>query len=586
MLGTPLTQIKRAVRRHRDALLAITVLTVATLVTYFPRLKDGGWYGDDWSIHAGVTQHPGGLRDFIELWSHGPIGWRPWYYVYSSLFHNALGDNQRSYILLAVAIGIAVGIAVMLIVRRLGGSWLTAGVIGTLGTISPFATAPHLWASASPGGAALLLVLVAILIALHGLRAGMPWWKVVFWHAVAVVIALAGLTLYEIGATWFAAAGLLYLWVAGRERAPEGASLKQIVRAGYRLALPLWAVDLAVVAYWGSRAVDGTQLAQSSSKVDKGVELLGDGSQVLAGNFVVPFLPRGTAEVPIVSGVSLSAWAVIAILGVALLILVGGAVAAGRRGRPGRWTPLLIAGVGVAVAFLSWAVLISSGPYYTPVGALEGDRVNLAAAYGMAAMIWGVALGAGQFVSAAFAHGERKGRAWAPIAVPAVMLLILAVVGTSHVWRLTKNWNAATKGQNEIAYAVGRAFKGKPPANTIVLMTNNREYLPGGGEIAYTSWIVDGMVRSIYHDRTITGFPHRSNAQYLCRKKGVEPFYIQYSSTPDGIVPWDRLAFVDVENYGLWRPQNKKECEAALQQAALVPYPIKTYPETPAPGTT
>lgn len=367
---------------------------------------------------------------------------------------------------------------------------------------------------------------------------------------------------------------------------PEGASLKQILRSGYRVALPLWAIDLALVAYWGMRAIDSTQLTQSTSKIDKAIDLLGAGAQVLAASFFPPMLPRGTAEVPIVSGVSLSAGVVAAILGFALLVLVGGSIVAGRRGARGRWMPLLIAGSGVFVAYLSWFVLIGSGPYYTPTAALEGDRVNLAAAYGIGAMLWGVALAAAQLVTAALDHGVREQRSWAPVATPAILLLILVVVGTGHVWRLTENWNAATKGQNEIAYAVGRAFKGKPPANTIVLMTNNRDYLPGGGEIAYTSWIVDGMVRSVYHDRTITGFPHRSTAQYLCRKKGVEPFYIQYSSTPDGIVPYDRLAFIDVEHYGLWRPQNKQECQAALQQAALIPYDLKRYPETPAPGTT
>ena len=559
--------------RGREALWALLPL-LAGLLVFGPRITGGGFTADDWSnraFHMSVAEVPNFQGEpFSHRWLHLP---------YASIYDEAFGSATWAYLLWGVFTAGLLGVLVVQLLRRLGVPAPAAAAVGTLGVVFPYASITKIWFTAHVGHVSGALVVGGLLVALRGIDLGGRRGAAL--HGLAGVLFLTSLFLYEIALGLVLVSGPVYLVYARRGRSRA---------AAVRAAAPRWAFDLALVGFFYLRARAGTNFGgQSTTPLADRLQLLvEDGARNVLGAFV-PFLADEVRDDgnPIYSGAwfdvgpSLAALVAVLVFGVALV--VSGRARRFAEAGARRW------GVGVLLsvvaAFLGWLAIVPANDYYRPVPLdTEALRVNVLAAFGLAAVVV-TTVGGGLSVLRALA--PQIPRRWTAVAGGAALLLV-AVTYVRHVQFEVKIWNQASDEQLRVVDATTAALGPAADDEGLkVVLTDNRNFVPGGAEIFFTSWSLPGALRTKTRNFGLEAVPYRPAGQYQCRDEGLALFHLQYRFRQPDVQPLSygpTTYVVSVERRRSWRVTSQKQCDRLLRSLGL--QVLDENAETPALGGT
>lgn len=563
------------------------------LLVFLPRITGGAFTIDDWSNRSimTLTDRQGIIDGFLA----DPLSHRALHLPYVMLYDAILGSHQRAYLLWGVLTAALLGVLIAVLLRRSGAPAWVASAIGTLGVIYPYASVTKIWATAHVGHVTGALAIAGILVALRGLRARRRPARVA-WHALAMLLFLASLNLYEIALPIVCAGGLFYLVAIYRQDpGPADRRIPTLLRT-YRPALLRWVADLAMVIAWYS-SLSSTDIAKDTtySTGERLTQILSDGAQNVAGTFA-PFLKEGQREgvttvysgawlsTPVVVGVVVAV-VLFALACIALPALVG-RVDLARRAQAVRvrhW------GLGIAVAIIAayggWIAIVPANAYYRPLPYDSSAlRVNVLAAFGLAAVFVCTVGGAAALLRMLL--GPQRGfRAGAALVV--VALLAITVTYARHIRSEITLWNTASTEQIHVLGAVKTAFAGDPPGpGTTVFLTDNRNFVADGAEVFHNSWGFRSALRIMFQDPTLDGIPAREAAAYQCRRNGLAPFYVQYQygNATAAVAPYGKTILVSTAQHRKWELNDRRSCRRALKAADLTQIPVDA--ETPELGTT
>lgn len=510
----------------REAALASAGLALLAVLVFAPHVRHGGFYLDDWADAAAVLYPTGGggighvLSHFANMLSYC----RPVLIVLVPAKYALLGTHMRYYLALTAAIGVAAAILAYGVLRVLRVPWYHAGLIAALTIVYPWYDSTRLWGSASLSTIAVVVALAGLLVALVGLSRDS--WRL---HAVAVLLYLGSVLIYELTLPVIAAAGLLYL-----------------LRDGWQKARFRWAADLVAIGLGGlwdwahtPRAESG--LAHYASHL---WEIVTAGGELL-GRTLWPLGPHGH------TALSLGALFAIAAAGVAALAVSRASGRSDRGWGVREW--LLLGAGGLIVTALGWAMLIPANSYFTPSIYGFTNRVNGVAGFGMVIAVYAAL---GLFGSLAAPLFKR------PREAAVVLTLVLGIgLGAAYIHVLERHerlWDAAFQAE---AVAISRLEAAFPrlPHHTTVFAGNYPAYLTLGVPIFAATWDFDGMVKLRYRDGTLDGYPVTPELTLVCARKGVR---VQNGAEMGRTAPYGTARLLDLSTGMHSDPRSQRACRA------------------------
>jgi len=532
-------------------------LVALCALAYGPHVVDGGFYWDDWQLAARARFPPVSSPDFAGPIDLGLLAYRPLLALLLPGVHLLLGPRPELHILLGLALNVATAACFFAFLRELGTERGPATLMAALALIFPWSDSMRLWATAAINSFGVMLVLLAVVAALEGLRARERGRRLTL-TGVALVLLVLGVLTYEVAA----AAALLSVFLYRRE-------------VGWGAAVRRWALDALVVVAATAWVALNTPRSMEGLRglVDHGLDVLDDSITLLA-RAVEPFgaPPRGIA----LAGVALLVFA-------ALVVRGRLPAAAPARAELSRW--LAVAGAAAVGVLASYALIVPADRHYLPLGPGVNNRINLLAALPYSAMVVALAMLAATLaflaaregrpaarrdgeasarglprpwapVALAFARGLR--RPWAPVALAA---LLCAVVGAGWLDRTIddrRDWDLAAAEQERILAALERAVPADRPRWSTVYSFGVRQYVREGIPVFSVSWDLKGAARLRLDDRTLRAYSVAPDGRLACGATGVEPLgsaYDRHEATVYG-----HALFVDVRTLRAARIDDVADC--------------------------
>lgn len=512
-------------RRFTSGELALVGLGLAVLafLAFFPHMRHGGFYMDDWSNAAGALQPPGSPNAgaAIEYFADLTI-YRPVLVIYVPLTYFVFGMTMELH--LAWAAILAVFVATMLygVLRTLGVPWIHAWLVSSLTLLYPWFDSTRFWATASQISLSVGLTLAGLWLALVGLSR--QSWR---WHAAAVALYVTSILAYEITLPLIAAAGVIYT-----------------LRAGWRAARFRWLLDFCVAVAGAIWIAAHTKRSTStlSDSLEHLEQIVTEGGKLLGRTL----LPLGDERT------TLALCALFAIFAVGL-----GARLAFPERFPDRsgwglrgW--LLLTAGGVGVAALGWTMFIPADPYYTPTVYGMTNRVNGLAGIGLVMTVYGALGILGTLI------GQLRPRATVLALAITVSLGILLGAGFVDVLRRhTAIWNAAFAGERTAIDRLKAEFPRLPSWNTL-LVGGYPANQTLGVPILGSTWDLDGMVKMEWDDRTLGAYPILPGFEPRCRAEGVQ---IEALETT---VAYGTAILVDLGDGQRSKPRDRAACRHVI----------------------
>jgi hypothetical protein len=220
----------------------------------------------------------------------------------------------------------------------------------------------------------------------------------------------------------------------------------------------------------------------------------------------------GSAALPI-AGVSpwIGAGLVASVL---LAALVVRALAGDRelRAELGRW--LAIAAAGMIAALAAWAVYVPASDHYVPTAAGTVNRMNAAAAIGIAVLVYASAVLAVRVLGRL---ARAPSRAHGAVVAAAALALTCAYVARSLAD--ARPWDAAAADQRELLADMHAALPRLGPAATVYVVGAPASVGPGIPVLG-TTLDLTSAIRLSYSQPRLTGVPMGSGATIACGQRG------------------------------------------------------------------
>jgi hypothetical protein len=515
----------------REAIFACMTLAVVGILAFAPHILNGGFYLDDWANGAGALRPPGGpgvahaLSYFDKLTIYRPV-----LVLYVPLTYFVFGTHMAYQLAWAALLAIGVGAAVYGILRTLGVPLLHAWLIAAITIVYPWYDSTRLWETASQATLSILFVTCGLLLAITGLRR-----RSLRLHGCAATLYLLSILTYEVTLPFIAAAGVLY-----------------VLLAGWRLARPRWAMDLVAVLAGGLWV--GLQTSRESLGVSADLRHLGEiitsGGTILGRSLIAFGQPRTEIALVIV--------AVIAVMGFGL-IYVDRSV----KGQNGNWGPqnwLMMTGGGLVVATLGWIMYIPANPYYTPSVYGFTNRVNALAGFGLVIAVYGTFGIVGSITGRIWSRVKPSQVNLCATITTATLALVLGGVYVQVLERHTRIWDSAFRA--EMA-GIGEMRTQYPqlPHGVTLFTSDYPANQTLGVPIFSSSWDVNGMVKLQYKDGTLSAYPVLPGLTLVCRETGIG---LQGPGAPIVNVSYGKALLLDVHTGGHARPIDRRECNSTV----------------------
>jgi hypothetical protein len=461
-----------------ECLVAFVVLGIAGALIYGPHVRHGGLFSDDWGFAS--LLYEGSFQERYER-VRAVVGFRPVGALSIILRFSLLGIDARWHQAAVLASTVVMCTSVFLVLRMLRFQRLHAGAIALLILACPYADATRLWAIGSGANIALTAWLLGVAVALRGMSASTPGRRIAL-HAVAVALYVISLMQYEVGGVVVCLSALLYF-----------------TRGNWRRVLPRSAADIAaVVATLGLMAAEASVVPRAPSLWHH-AKLMFDGGVRLLVNTAVPF-----------------GWPSLALV----LVLLGGIALAGGlvawrspQGDPARrelvrW--LIVAGGGLVLAGAGWAMYVPAYEYYHPLAPGLSNRTNTMAAPGLIVTVYGLLMVAGLLV-------RRLSSGRVPALAVSLAAALVVLYGLADRERASARvWDSSYSYQRWITGTVQRQLPDLPPGSTVYTFGHPIVSENPGVPIFSTDWELNGAIRTLYRDQTISAFPAVTGSRVVC----------------------------------------------------------------------
>jgi hypothetical protein len=519
----------------KEVLIAFLALSAVAAVVFGTYVIHGGFHLDDWADAAGTFYPPGGRTvGNVLSYFQAIFDYRPVLIVFTPVKYSLLGSDPSLHLAWTVLFGVLISLLAYGILRTVRVPRHHAWMIAALALVYPWFDSVRLWGSGNPPLLGIALAFAGLWVALVGVRRRS--WRL---HALAAALYLLSILAYEIALPLIAAAGALYLLLAG-----------------WRVAGWRWAVDLAVVAAGGAWV--GTHTTRTVSSGLPGDlthmrEIVSGGKAILARTFD----PLGPD--PHTTFVLLLAVAVVA-AGVIAYVRLGNSRAA----EPGwglrEWLVLALGGLVVMV--LGWLIFVPADPYYTPNTLGIGNRVNALAGYGLVILAYAV-IGIAVAVLCAIWPAARR---WAPAATVALAVLL----GAAYVHVLDRHmgiWESAFESERTALERIERRYPDLPPGTTL-FTSEYPAYQAPGVAVFGTAWDLNAAVKLEYDDGLIGAFPVLPGLEVECRRDGVG---LRGEGAPPWTTPYGMAHLFNLTSGAQAEPRDRRQCEAVADRYVAGP---------------
>lgn len=480
------------------------LVVVLAVVAYGIRVREGGFSYDAWSYAVRYLIHAHGGTAGSTL---APLaGHRPINRLLATAFYTAFGLHSILYLVAGeVLLGI-MAISAYVFFRALGLRHIDATAIALLGWLFPFADSLHMiatWSIPSLGVTAYFLGSASALLALRseGRRAASL-------HALAVLLYVCSVLTYEIAAGPILLSALLY-----RTAVPWAKALRRGL-LDVAVIAPVLLVMLVVDTSSGSGNTQAYSLLSSGGSVHHAIEIAAQAVGLLS---LAMFPPGGavvTKTAVLISGV-------LAATTVAALALVTRRLTrfdSRAREQAVQWLRVACGGlIGAGAAYL---IFVPGIAYYHPLGHGDVNRMNVLAAFGMAAFVYAIARIVGIVAAKSL---DRSSSVASGIAV------VLAVaVGGLYVTadrEDAQRWVTAMRRQRAIFAEAHRAIPLPPRHSTILLegALSQNKVSPGVYAFSVDGGDLSAAIEVSYRDPSLLANPvvgPGAAKQYLRRAPG------------------------------------------------------------------
>jgi hypothetical protein len=452
-------------------------------------VRRGGFYYDDWSLVA-LGRFPGAGGLLHSLWLD--YGQRPGQVLYYAALDEAFGAAAGPRLALAGAMVVLQATCLYALLRCLAMRARDAAVIAVLVLTFPFSDSVLLWGVLSLTSLAISAALLGVILALRALQG--TGGRALALHAASLALYVASILSYEAFAVAGCLAGLLYAHVVGLRRARLRWALDVLV-IGVTLAFARFVLPIDVATPSHTQSPAG-MIHHAGLIVARGARLLGAAALPVTG--ISPWIGAGAIA------------AVLAAAAVAWLRLPSGDVA---RAELGRW--LVLAGVGAVAALAAWAVYVPATNHYLPSLAGTVNRVNAAAAIGIAVLLYSCIVLSGRML-------VRLTRLPASAGALVVGAAALAL-GGGYVARSlgdARSWDAAAADQR-MELAGMHAALARLPGEATVYVYGGPATVGPGIPVLNTTLDLTSAMRVSYSSPKLVGVPIASAANVTCGPRGV-----------------------------------------------------------------
>lgn len=533
--GRPDQSIRSATLTFRELAIAWMMLGVVGALAFLPHVLHGGFYLDDWANGAGALQPPGGpgvdhaLSYFAELTIYRPV-----LVLYVPLTYFVFGTHMAYQLAWAAGLAILAAAIVFAILRTLGVPRVHAWLVAALTVVYPWYDSTRLWETASQASLSIVFAAGGLWVAIEGLRRRSPWL-----HVCAASLYLLSILTYEVTLPLIAAAGVLY-----------------VLLAGWRLARLRWATDIVVVLAGGLWV--GLQTNHESRGMSADLrhleEIISGGGTMLGRSFVALGEPR--------TEVALIVIALIMTAGIVMNFADSSNVRSVGLWGLRNW--LMMTSGGLVVAALGWIMYIPANPYYTPTVYGVTNRVNALAGFGLVIAVYGA------FGIVGTAIGRASGRKTIALATTVTVMLglILGAIYVRVLERHIRIWNTAfhaeMAGIGEIRMQFPHLRRG-----TTVFVADYPANQTLGVPIFSSTWDVNGMVKLQYKDGTLRAYPVLSGLTLVCLADGIA---MRGPGAPTGVARYGDALLLDALTGHHVQPGSKHECDTRV--GSFTPGPL------------
>jgi hypothetical protein len=471
----------------REALAGAGGLGLLALAMCAGHIRAGGFYYDDWSLLA-LARFPPHAGLLHGLWLD--YGQRPGQVLYYAALDGAFGVDASARLALAAATLALEATSLYLLLRRLGLAALHAVAIAALVLTFPFSDSVWLWGVLSLGSLAIAGFLLGAILAIRALESSGR--RALVLHAASVSLYVVSVASYEVVAVAGCLAGLLY------------------TRLGLGRARARWALDVLAIA--GTLLVTRALLPIDVATPSRTQPF--DGMVAHAGEILVRGARlAGAAALP-VGGLDpgLGAGALALVLAAAALLRARLARGEPLRAELGRW--LAFAGAGGLVAIAGWSVYVPAPDHYLPSLAGTVNRVNAAAAIGIAMLVYAAVVLLARLL-------QRLLRLPASAASLGVVAAAFALGGAYLVRGRgdARAWDAAAADQRRELADLHAALP-RLPAGATVYAFDAPEAVGPGVPVLNTPLDLTSALRISYSSATLVGVPLQGPAGLTCAPRG------------------------------------------------------------------
>jgi hypothetical protein len=438
--------------------------------------RRGGFYSDDWGNAAVYANrgYAGLVHD-----AHASLGARPILALLLPLPHALFGLNAGAQGAFGVLLGVVACATFYVFLRTLRVDPGTAIVVAALALIFPWADSVRLWPTASVNNVAVILYFAGASV---GLRyAGRRGREGLLLHLSALLLFVLSILTYETASVAICLTGALYF-----------------ARTTRRRAASLWGLDVAVatlILVWSAATTrDVRHVATPANVVSDVPRFIREGGTLLT-DAILAF--PGTDELRVVQ--------IVVLLGV--VAAIGGAARAARAGDPecAYWLRFtLVAATGVVAAFV-----VALGSTLHPLDPGTANRVNLFAAYGYAALSYGLVAVACSVLPL------RRHAVWT-----VTLVLVIATGWFLRVRQDERHWARAAQLQRNVLHQVGAEIRGLPPGSTVLAVAFPAETAPNVPVFAET-WDLLGALQIHVSRRIRAAYPIAPHVRVRCLRNGL-----------------------------------------------------------------
>jgi len=366
-----------------------------------------------------------------------------------------------------------------------------AAVIATLALTFPYSDSVWLWGVLSLTSLAISAALLGVILALRALRS--TGRRALALHAASLALYVASILSYEAFAVAGCLSGLLYAHVVGLRRARVRWALDVLV-IGVTLAFARFALPIDVATPSRTQSLAG-MIHHAGLIVARGARLIGAAALPVTG--ASPWIGAGALAAVVVAAAAMR------------LCLPRGDVA---RAELGRW--LALAGAGAVAALAAWAVYVPATDHYLPSLAGTVNRVNAAAAIGIAVLLYSCVVLSGRML-------VRLTRLPASAGALLVGATALALGGGYLARSLAdaRAWDAAAADQRTLLAGMHAALP-RPPGEATVFVYGAPASVGPGIPVLNTTLDLTSAMRVSYSSPRLLGVPIAASAGVACGPRG------------------------------------------------------------------